>query len=212
MMEEEPFFLVNDFVDKERKELEKILETVKGYKNRDLEKAVFLRNFTNQIFKAHKKTKILKIDKKKIEKETLEKKKQELLKKIEETQKKQTTGTTAEKFIELETPKLTEEKNIILSKESRKPLVSIGFDGTKYNIKEPELKESDIKLLNEVKSLNIEEKEKLVNSIKDLCKKYNIQYSDEYYDKIRYFLVRDFKKYGKICSDRNIHSDITQSW
>ncbi len=198
-MENEPFFLVNEFLEKEKAELENILNTINNYQHKDMERAVFLRNFSNQLFKAHKKTKQQekpKIDQKKFEKELLEKKKQELLKKIEDMKSKQQPA--AEKTIELETPKLTEEKSIILSKESKKTLASIEFNGITYNVKEPELSENDIKILNELKTQNIEQKETLVNRMKDLSKKYNIIYSDEYYDKIRYFLVRDIKKYGKI--------------
>ena len=195
-MKEEQFFLVNNFLEKERKELENIIEVVQGKNAKKIEKAVFIRNFTNELFKAYRKTKKSKIEIKTEtlkEKEDLLRKKQEILNKLQELQQN------------LQTPQVIkpqESKDIILSKETGKALVRTEFDGTHYSIFEPELTKSDISLLEEVKrslnKVNLEDKQKLIILIKNLCAKYAIDYSDDYYDKIRYYVVRDVKKFWKL--------------
>ena len=56
-MKDEPFFLVNEFLEREQKELQDILNIIKVENYRKNQKAVFLRNFTNEAFKAYKKNK-----------------------------------------------------------------------------------------------------------------------------------------------------------
>ncbi len=195
-MKDEPFFLVNAFLEKGRKELEHVLEVVEGKNQKYSDRTVFIRNFTNEMFKAHKITKRPKIEEEKKsiskEKESLLKKKQELIKKLQELQIK--------KPVEIQHPELTEGKSIILSKETGKALVKTEFNGTKYTVIEPELNENDILLLKELSRaiIDLDNKQKLVGKLKELCNKFSVKYTEEYYDKIRYYAVRDVKKYGKI--------------
>jgi len=195
MMEQEPFFLVNEFLEKEKKEFEDILTTIEGGNIRNKERTVFLRNFTNELFKAYKKTKksrVMELDK---EKTYLEQKRKELLKKLEEAKNKLVNKTTEEKHV-IEAPAISEEKELILSKESGKPLVKTEFDGKSYKVIEPTISEQDKKLLDELKTYRLDENS--INQVQNLCKKYNILFSKEYYDKLRYYLVRDKNRYGKI--------------
>lgn len=194
-MAEEPFFLVNEFLGKEKNELEHILNIVHGKNQRSLERAAFLRNFTNELFRAYKKTIKTKVEEKKepekkqIEKKLLLEKKQELLKKIEKLK---------QKTEQIKVPEPTKEKELILSKETGKPLVTTEFKDSKYYVREPILTEQDKNILKELKTTNIDNKQRLIDKLKEFCTKFNIEYSDAHYDKIRYYLVRDLKRYGKI--------------
>lgn len=188
-MEQEPFFIINDFLEKERIELENILQVIQKKDIKENDRAVFLRDFTNELFKANRK---LKRNIKEIkaadfdtQKQDLEKRKLELLKKLGEMQK------IPQKSI------LVEEKTIISSKETKKPLVKTEFDEKTYKIIEPELLDDDKEILNNIKKYKIED---MKNRLKELCKNLNVDFSEEYYDKIRYFYIRDLKKYGKISA------------
>ena len=103
--------------------------------------------------------------------------------------------TEEEKHV-IEAPAISEEKELILSKESGKPLVKTEFDGKSYKVIEPTISEQDKKLLDELKTYRLDENS--INQVQNLCKKYNILFSKEYYDKLRYYLVRDKNRYGKI--------------
>ncbi|HLC58742.1 MAG TPA: hypothetical protein VJI68_02680 [Candidatus Nanoarchaeia archaeon] len=83
-MKDEPFFIVNDFTDNNKRELENIINTTKPEHYKKLKKAVFLRNFTNALFKSYRKNKTPEH----IEKYNLLKKKEALLKKLQELEKK----------------------------------------------------------------------------------------------------------------------------
>ena len=54
-MKEEPFFLVNEFLEKEKKELENIIDVVNTGTTKHLERAAFLKNFTSLLFQASSK-------------------------------------------------------------------------------------------------------------------------------------------------------------
>ncbi len=185
-MKEEPFFLVNEFLEHEKKELEEIVGIVKGgTKYKSLEKSVFLKNFTNSLFKAYRKTRKPKEDTKKI-KEDLMKKKQEILNKIK--------SSTVLKEASLPP------KEIILSKETGKTLVTTNFNGVVYSFLEPELKDQDKKLLEDfetfLKTTPLEDKLLFSNKLKELCLVSKIEYTESYQEKIRYYVSRDLKKYG----------------
>ncbi len=192
-MKEEPFFLVNEFLEKERDQIELILDSLSVKNQRRNDKAIFLRNFTNEMFVAYRRTKKVKVAEHKEEldktKQLLLKKKTELINKLKQLQEKPVVQEA-------------ENKEIILSKETGKTLVGTEFNGVTYNVKEPEISLQDQYLLNEVentaKSINLEDRQKLIDLVKISCVKYNLSYSDEYFDKIRYYVVRDLKKYGKI--------------
>lgn len=185
-MKEEPFFIINDFLDRERRELENVINIVQGSNTKVLERSAFLRNFTNLMFNAHRKSKVsFQPGKEEFKSELLERRR-ELLKRLGDYQDKPQPKT--------ESPKLT--KELILSKETKKPLVRTEFDETGYKVAEPELTEQDKGLINELKSKFDETK--LKSQLEPLTKKYNVLYSEEYYDKIRYYLIRDTKRFGKV--------------
>lgn len=196
-MKEEKFFLVNEFLVKERKELENIIDLVNAGTTKHLERAAFLRNFTNLMFHAHRNSRINHMKKEGQEKQKLKeelfKRKVELLKKLEEHKRMQ------EKKPAFAVPaKLSEIKDLIISKETGRPFVTTEFSDGVYTVNEPRLKPEYTKILAELKKSNIEEKEQLRNKIKELCAKNRTQYSDKDYDLLRYYLIRDKKKFGRI--------------
>ena len=146
-MKEEPFFIVNDYVEDNRKELEKIISIVKPENIKHYERAVLLRNLTNEMFKTYvNKRKFTNRTKEKEDvnqkKKELEQKKLELLKKLKQLE--------LEKKIKSQTPE--EKEDIIISKFTNKALATATFDGFKYIIKEPELTEEYKKLMKEIKT------------------------------------------------------------
>ena len=194
MKMEEPFFIVNDYVEENRKELEKIINIVNPEKIKDYEKARFLRNLTNEMFKAYTRTrkftnKIKEKEEKINVKKELEKKKLELLQKLKQLE--------IENKIKKQTPE--EVSDIILSRFSNKPLAIAKFDGYRYIITEPELKEVYLRVINELKDnkgyYNIEN---FRTKTKEVCRKLNIQYTDELMDITRYYLIRDIDNFGII--------------
>ncbi len=197
-MKDEPFFLVNEFLEREQKELKEVLKIIKVENYRENQKSVFLKNFTNEAFKAYRKNKdkmgLLKAEEKKLdfEKESLLKKRKLVLDKLKELEKVEVKEITA--------PLPSQEKQVILSKETGKTLVKTEFDGKNYNVIEPILNLEYLKLIDELKELNLDSKDELKQQVGVLCNKYKINYTDDYFDKIRYYLVRDVKKYGKISA------------
>lgn len=78
----------------------------------------------------------------------------------------------------------------------------------KFNIIEPEMESVDWKIFSEVKNrlkqqiikdpLFLEKESLLVDEIKNTCNKLKIKYSDSYLKKIKYYLVKYIKGFGKI--------------
>ena len=78
----------------------------------------------------------------------------------------------------------------------------------KFNIIEPEMESVDWKIFNEVKSRLkqqiikdpgfLEKENPLIDEIKATCKKLNIKYSESYLKKIKYYLVKYLKGFGKM--------------
>ncbi|MBI2507447.1 hypothetical protein HYV89_00665 [Candidatus Woesearchaeota archaeon] len=78
----------------------------------------------------------------------------------------------------------------------------------RFSIIEPEMESVDWKIFNEVKAKlkqqiikdpGVLDKESyLIDEIKDVCKKINAKYSDSYLRKIRYYLVKYIKGFGKV--------------
>lgn len=198
-MKEEPFFIINEFLEKERSELAKILETVRSSDSNHYNKSVFLRNFSNLMLQAYRKekSKARSLDEsinKRIEKSVLERKRQLLLAKLKEIEEKE---------------KNTRNEDIILSKESGKTLVASSFDGTKYVVKEPDINEYT-KILATLKSLPInviENDQQLKVAVKKEFENNKLGFNEEVYDKVRYYIIRDTKKYGVISpliEDKNV--------
>ncbi|MEK6956070.1 MAG: hypothetical protein AABW52_05400 [Nanoarchaeota archaeon] len=189
-MKEEPFFIVNEFLEKDKNEIVKILETLKAEPVDYYNKAVFLKNFTNLMLKAHQnqtyKHKIKNDEiSNKLEKIKLQKQKDELLKRLKELEEKS---------------KNVEKKDVVLSKETGKTLVKSSYDGTKYIVKEPELNEQQkntLKNLEDNTALGILNNDKKIKDIiSEELKKNNLELSENNFDIIRYYLVRDLKRYG----------------
>ncbi len=192
---EEPFFLVNEFLEKEKKELEGVLEVVKRKNMKHFDRAAFLKNFTEGMFyasrkKAHYEKKSIEEEKKKLRDELM-KKRQELIKKISEHQKKKEPAAEIKK-------KPEETKDLIKSKISGKTFVKTEFADGFYTVKEPELKPHDLRILAEIKSCDIKNEKEIIKKLKEACMKNKIRYSDSYYDIMRYYLIRDKKKFGRI--------------
>ncbi len=202
-MDEEPFFIVNEFLEKERVELQEVLDSLKGPKFDHYERSVFIRQFTNEMFRAYKNqiyriNKVAAEERNRLARLKLQKQKElllEQLKSVEELKKYTEEGDKAK-------------KDIVLSKVTNKTLVSSKFFDNKYQVIEPLLNVNDVKLLNEIKSkVNLDDNEGLKKLIESSCKVYNINFTDDYFDKIRYYLVRDLKKYGKVSpllEDKNV--------
>ena len=192
-MKDEPFLMINDFLEKDRHELENVIEALNSKPKNYYSKAVFLRNFSNFMFKAYNKQKNnSKNDNSKL---LLENRKNELLEKLKAVETKS---------INLET------KEVIMSKESGKSLVNCSFDGTKYIVSEPSL---DLKYLDFLSSLKknlnpkIIDSNKLKSFLKSELTSKNLGFSEDVYDKLRYYLIRDINKYGVISpliEDKNV--------
>ncbi len=199
-MSEEPFFLVNEFLEREKKELENVIDIVKRKNLKHYDRAAFLKNFTEGMFFASRKEvyndrKSIENEKKKLREELL-KKKAELLKKLAEHSK----TLKGEK-------KPEEKKELIKSKVSGKTFVVTEFSDGFYTAKEPELKPHDIKILSELKSFDINNEKEIAKRLKEICLKYKVGYTENYNDIIRYYLIRDKKKFGRITpliEDRDV--------
>ena len=193
--EGEPFFLVNEFLEKEKNELEGILEVVKRKNMKHFDRAALLKNFTEGMFyaslkKAHGEKKSLEEEKKKLREELLIRK-QELLKIISEREKKKEPAAEIKK-------KPGEKKELIKSRVSGKTFVAAEFSDGFYTVREPELKSHDVRILAEIKKLDIKNEKQVIKTLKEACVKNNVRYSENYYDIMRYYLIRDKKKFGRI--------------
>ncbi len=201
---EEPFFLVNEFLEKEKNELEGILEVVKRKNMKHFDRAALLKNFTEGMFyaslkKAHGEKKSLEEEKKKLREELL-KRKQELIKIISEREKKKGPAVEIKK-------KPGEKKEIIKSRVSGKTFVAAEFSDGFYTVKEPELKPHDMRILAEIKKLDIKNEKQVIKTLKEACVKNSVNYSENYYDIMRYYLIRDKRKFGRITpliEDRDV--------
>ena len=189
-MKEEPFFIVNEFLERDKNEIVKILDVLKAEPVDYYNKAVFLKNFTNLMMKAHQnqtyKHKVKNDEtNKKLEKIKLQKQKDELLKRLKELEEK---------------TKNIERKDIVLSKDTGKTLVKSSYDGNMYIIKEPELNEQQqitLKNLEENTAVGIlNDDRKIREIISQELKKNNLETNEENFDIMRYYLVRDLKRYG----------------
>ena len=200
-MELEPFFLINEFLEEEKKELENLIDVTKGPKIKNQERSVFIKNFTNDMFKAYRnqRARFLRNEKEESNrKQLLEliKRKEMLLDKIKVAEKIENVKKNEEKA----------KKNIVVSKVTKKPLVTSSFFGNNYKVNEPLLNDIDLKILQSLKESKIND-ENLTNYIKDMASRLNINCDDEYIDKIRYYFIRDVKKFSLVSpllEDNNI--------
>src|SRR3989344_4902954 len=78
----------------------------------------------------------------------------------------------------------------------------------KFNIIEPEMESADWRIFNNVKAKLkqqiikdpsvLEREDFLINEVRNICQKLNIKYSDSYLRKIKYYLVKYIKGFGKV--------------
>ncbi len=91
-MIQEPFFIVNEFLEVEKKEIQEIINYLDVKDNKSINRAIFLRNFSNFMFNAYRKQKTLIKDielNKYQEKISLIKRKKELLEKLKNIKEKE---------------------------------------------------------------------------------------------------------------------------
>ncbi len=82
----------------------------------------------------------------------------------------------------------------------------------KYNLIEPKLTDNDVQIIKEIaeliqkKKINLDDKKSISNILMDKCKKYRIQFNDEYLRNIRYYLINgsQFGKITPLILDKNI--------
>jgi hypothetical protein len=198
-MKEEPFFLINDFLVKQRDELENVLKAVHPVSSKEIQKSIFIKNFTNELFKAyvnHKPKAQLAEHNSNLEKEDLVKRREELLRLLQ--------SKTAVK----------EKKEVILSKETGISLVNRKIINNQYIVEEPKINEIDKKVLDELKQKVTKEKDSLKNNLIEIYKNYNIEFTQEFYDKIRYYFIRDNEKYGMLSpliEDNDVNEIVCES-
>lgn len=93
-------------------------------------------------------------------------------------------------------------KDLVASAETKKVLAFSEFNGTEYKITEPELNEKDNLLIQNIKTkldaTKIKDKNYLYPLIQNEAKTFQIEFNDVYYDKIRYYLLRDLNDFGII--------------
>ena len=82
----------------------------------------------------------------------------------------------------------------------------------KYNLIEPKLTDNDAQIIKEIaeliqkRKINLEDKKSISNILRDKCKRYRIQFNDEYLRNIRYYLINEsqFGKLTPLILDKNI--------
>jgi len=204
-MKQEPAFMVNEFLIKDRKELEKLAKGLKERPERYAKKAVFLKEFTNELYKAYRRRPKPKreIDEKEREelKKGLKEKKRNILEKLKELKELEYLGEIPKPTVQiekLETP-APQSKELIKSKLSGKGLVGSKIENNVYTVLEPNLTAKNKKVLEELKKeidiLTLDNEGKLKESIKVKLKE---KFNQENYEILRYYLTRDLKEAGKI--------------
>ena len=200
-MNEEPFFIVNEFLEQEKKQIGEIINYLdQGSKeSKTINKAIFLRNFSNLLFNAYRnqkdKTKTPEVIEVKINHEKLQllNRKKELLNKLNQLNEK----TIKER--EMIIISKAEYSEPVMSKLTKKPLAIIRFENNKYIIEEPKITEEDkniIKGLEESIAIYILEQPDVLRGL--LKQKLGREISENYFDSLRYYLIRDLKDYKEI--------------
>jgi hypothetical protein len=186
---EEPEFLVNDFLVDAQDELQEVLKEVKKRPKKWEHQAVFLKNFTNELFKAS-------VMKKVENKETKQKLKVDLKKQLEEKKKQLMEKIKHLEFEkEVPLPRKTEgdKKDLIISKLSNK-VVAFRTLGDIYTVNEPTLVPEEMNFVLELK--NSLSKPEYVDD--ELIKSKIEAKFPESIDNIRYYLMRDNVAFGKV--------------
>jgi len=201
--EKEPQFLYDDFGDRERRELEKIIKTVSRRPSKQDAKAMFLKNLTFQMFNAYRR--------KKVGERKEEKKVQPIKVKAEEKVEKPIVKPKKPKKIELEEAPKPVYKKVLPTREilrSGGVIVKAAYKNGIYNLIEPELNENEEKILDKLEeeigkkiSKNkklASDKEFIKEKINKIAEDMKIPINIGTYDKIQYYLIRDKINFGKI--------------
>jgi len=200
---EDAEFMVNEFLEGPREDLKEIVNIVERKPMRYDRKAVFLKEFTFGLFEAYRRQKFIEVQKALEVKKPVETKKEEKIeiKKIEKP------------IIELPLPPTPKPKffedyrNIIIGSKGQVFAKSIYKNGI-YNLEEPKIDVNWSNLLDSLKkeiggkilkkrSL-VEDTEFIKKNVLKLCKKLKINYSDEVFDGLRYYFIRDLVNLGKV--------------
>ncbi|MFA4887158.1 MAG: hypothetical protein WC595_03020 [Candidatus Nanoarchaeia archaeon] len=182
---DEPQFLVNEFEEKDLPELNNVMSVLKVVEKPWVDRSVFLRDFMNNVFSAYVNQKYSEVKDREGLKQELEKKKFELVKKVEELKKQEQEAKI--------------EKPIVFSKVTGKSLVSSNVENGVFLIKEPELTVDEIKLMSLLKPSLTSDSVTDVEMVKKVAAEAGVT-SAESLDKMRYYLVRDFTRFGKLSA------------
>ena len=192
-------FFYNDYTDFDKRDLDKIVKTVSKKPEPADAKALFLKRFSYEVFNAYRRRKFSKIKE--------EVKKEEPMKVIAE----KPLVKPEIKKTELEEPPKPIYKKTLTTREilrSDGVVISAAYSNGIYNLIEPKLEPKDIILLKKLeeeigKKISkdkklISNKEFIKKNINSIAKKLSMPISLGYYEKIGYFLARDFINFGKI--------------
>ncbi len=91
---------------------------------------------------------------------------------------------------------------LVVSKSNNKVMASASIND-EYELIEPKIDEVDIKILRKMEKVSEKNYEK---SLKKLCKQSRIEFSENYFDKIKYYLKRELGKIGPLLKDSKINS------
>src|SRR3989344_2202070 len=200
---EDTEFMVNEFLEGPKEDLKKIVDIVERKPMRYDRKSAFLKEFTFGLFEAYRRQKFIEMQKVlEIEKPVEINKEEKIeVKKVEKPR------------IELPLPpppkpRFSEEyHNIIIGSKGQVFAKSIYKNGV-YDLEEPKIDVNWNNLLNSLKK-EIGEKvlkkrsladdsEFLKKNVLKLCKKLNVNYSDELFEGLRYYFIRDLVNFGKV--------------
>ena len=207
-MEEEPHFLVNDFLMKDLGDLKGVLKAVQERTTVQAERVVFFHNFTNELFKAYVSIKKKNEEEKQRLKRELEKKKQELIKKLEEMKQQDGFSQNSlgiKRIIKEDALKEAPAfgmKELVFSKITKKALAFSKIREGTYVVTEPVLTDKENNLLTSLSRKASKDQlmdlDSIKKSINEESKNFSLDYSDTLADKMRYYLIRNNIRFGKV--------------
>jgi len=201
----EPRFLLDDFLDKDRKLLGDVVKEVNKKNTNQDKNAIFLKELMEAMLREKTKENI-KLLPKKVERKPLEIK----LPIIEERPLIIEARKPIEEKIELPFPQYEEISYDLIKDKDGKVLVKANYKDQEktYILTEPEINDADKELLKVlVKELDqkinknkklIDDKVFLMKVMNRLSKKMGLIITLDYVEKLRYYLIRDILNFGKI--------------
>lgn len=103
----------------------------------------------------------------------------------------------------LEIEEKTEKSSYSLIIEDNKPIVTVDVN-EEYVVSEPSLYEPDKKVIERVKEklgkrLNLIQDDKILSDyVQKYCRRENVSYNQDIFNKVKYYIIRDLVNYGKI--------------